>query len=161
MQIGGCAIETTSEFLEGNQSVMTTLSNLKARLEGLRKRDEGFTLIELLVVVIIIGILAAIAVPIFIGVQNGAKDASTKSDLTQARLALIAKYNATGTWSAPSTTAATNTTDFANYGWTGTVAATAANQTASTFCLTAGGGTTGATQLWIAPTGDVRTTVCS
>ena len=61
-----------------------------------KKADEGFTLIELLVVVVIIGVLVAIAVPVYLNYRKGAADKSAQSDVRGAVSAIEQYYTDNG-----------------------------------------------------------------
>jgi type IV pilus assembly protein PilA len=84
------------------------LQRLRHRAQG----QEGFTLIELLVVILIIGILAAVAIPAFLSQKGKAYDANVKSAINSAQTAEETYNTSNSTYvaaaAAAAPTAATN-----------------------------------------------------
>ena len=67
------------------------------------RREQGFTLIELLVVILIIGILAAIALPAFLGQRSKGQDADAKSAARNLVSAMESFYATNQTYAGAST----------------------------------------------------------
>jgi type IV pilus assembly protein PilA len=71
--------------------------------KAMEEKEEGFTLIELLVVIIIIGILAAIAIPVFLNQRKKGVDAQMKSDLRNAATVMETYFTNSGVYPAAAT----------------------------------------------------------
>jgi prepilin-type N-terminal cleavage/methylation domain-containing protein len=69
-----------------------------ARLRGSHKSEHGFTLVELMIVVIIVGILAAVAIPMYRGATDRAKASEAESALGAVRSAMRVYYAEHGTY---------------------------------------------------------------
>jgi type IV pilus assembly protein PilA len=96
-----------------------TINRLRAK-----KGDEGFTLIELLVVVVIIGVLVAIAVPVYLNYRKGAADKSAQSDVRGAVSTIEQYYTDNGnsypTGTITNLSGTTLSSGFSLYGSSGT-----------------------------------------
>jgi len=106
-----------------------------------KKEDEGFTLIELLVVVVIIGVLVAIAVPVYLNYRQGAADKSAQSDVRGA-ISAVEQWYTDNANTYPATAIVSQKTSFP-LGGTNSSQVTLSDNTEMTYVPVTGAGTSG------------------
>ena len=128
------------------------------RLRGRVRNDEaGFTLIELLVVVIIIGILAAVAIPTFLNQRKKGWESAVKSDLRNYAIVMETHLTEAGAYNAttPALPAASVSEGV-------TVSVPSATLTASSYCLQGTHSKLDSTDIWsLKPGGVLAKAACS
>ena len=128
---------------------------LRKMRENLNRREEGFTLIELLVVVIIIGILAAIAIPVFLNQRQKAWNSAAKSDLRNAAVIQESYFTDNSSY--------TNLAGLTTEGFTGSEAVTLTVVSFGTtaYCMKAKHNSGGSTWYFSSSSGEPSATACT